>query len=48
MDINVTGVWDRNITGRGITVSVVDDGKYTFSEFQYENNFFKKKSMYVL
>lgn len=26
MDINVTGVWERNVTGRGITVAVVDDG----------------------
>ncbi|TNN24606.1 Proprotein convertase subtilisin/kexin type 7 [Liparis tanakae] len=26
MDINVTGLWERNITGRGVTVVVVDDG----------------------
>jgi len=26
MDINVTGVWQQNITGRGITVAVIDDG----------------------
>ncbi|XP_061169906.1 proprotein convertase subtilisin/kexin type 7-like [Saccostrea echinata] len=26
MDINVTGVWERNITGQGVTVAVVDDG----------------------
>uniref|UniRef100_K1QNF0 Proprotein convertase subtilisin/kexin type 7 n=1 Tax=Magallana gigas TaxID=29159 RepID=K1QNF0_MAGGI len=26
MDINVTGVWSRNITGHGVTVAVVDDG----------------------
>lgn len=26
MDINVTGVWQQNITGAGITVCVVDDG----------------------
>ncbi|XP_073718727.1 proprotein convertase subtilisin/kexin type 7 isoform X2 [Misgurnus anguillicaudatus] len=26
MDINVTGVWERNITGVGVTVVVVDDG----------------------
>ncbi|XP_076968927.1 proprotein convertase subtilisin/kexin type 7 isoform X2 [Tamandua tetradactyla] len=25
-DINVTGVWERNITGQGVTVVVVDDG----------------------
>ncbi|XP_066929488.1 proprotein convertase subtilisin/kexin type 7-like [Clytia hemisphaerica] len=25
-DINVTGVWERNITGKGVTVSVIDDG----------------------
>ncbi|XP_053547370.1 proprotein convertase subtilisin/kexin type 7 [Bombina bombina] len=26
MDINVTGVWERNVTGVGVTVVVVDDG----------------------
>ncbi|XP_043936894.1 proprotein convertase subtilisin/kexin type 7 [Protopterus annectens] len=26
MDINVTGVWERNVTGKGVTVVVVDDG----------------------
>ncbi|XP_015257374.1 PREDICTED: proprotein convertase subtilisin/kexin type 7 [Cyprinodon variegatus] len=26
MDINVTGVWEHNITGQGVTVVVVDDG----------------------
>ena len=26
-DINVTGVWENNITGRGIVVSVIDDGR---------------------
>ena len=26
-DINVTGVWENNITGHGIVVSVIDDGK---------------------
>ncbi|KAK3107542.1 hypothetical protein FSP39_016971 [Pinctada imbricata] len=26
MDINVTGVWERNVTGRGVTVAIVDDG----------------------
>jgi len=25
-DCNVTGVWDRNVTGRGVIVSIVDDG----------------------
>ncbi|XP_047128901.1 proprotein convertase subtilisin/kexin type 7 isoform X1 [Hydra vulgaris] len=25
-DINVTGVWENNITGKGVTVSVIDDG----------------------
>lgn len=25
-DINVTGVWERNVTGRGVTVAIVDDG----------------------
>ncbi|XP_041373167.1 proprotein convertase subtilisin/kexin type 7-like [Gigantopelta aegis] len=26
MDINVTGVWEHNVTGVGVTVAVVDDG----------------------
>ena len=26
-DINVTGVWENNVTGRGVVVSVIDDGK---------------------
>ena len=26
-DINITGVWERNITGKGVTVSVIDDGE---------------------
>ena len=26
MDINVTSVWNRNITGRTVTVAIVDDG----------------------
>ncbi|KAL8592817.1 hypothetical protein ACOMHN_045971 [Nucella lapillus] len=25
MDINVTGVWERGVTGKGVTVAVVDD-----------------------
>ncbi|RXN13270.1 pro convertase subtilisin kexin type 7-like protein [Labeo rohita] len=35
MDINVTGVWERNITGVGITVVVVDDGvQHTLADIQ--------------
>ncbi|XP_075956060.1 proprotein convertase subtilisin/kexin type 7 [Anarhichas minor] len=35
MDINVTGVWERNITGRGVTVVVVDDGvEHTHKDIQ--------------
>ncbi|XP_071510432.1 proprotein convertase subtilisin/kexin type 7-like [Diadema antillarum] len=26
MDINVTGIWEHNITGSGVTVAVIDDG----------------------
>ena len=28
MDINVTGIWEHNITGSGIIVAVIDDGKW--------------------
>ncbi|XP_043114763.1 proprotein convertase subtilisin/kexin type 7 isoform X1 [Puntigrus tetrazona] len=35
MDVNVTGVWERNITGAGITVVVVDDGvQHTLADIQ--------------
>lgn len=35
MDINVTGVWERNITGQGVTVVVVDDGvEHTHRDIQ--------------
>lgn len=35
MDINVTGVWEHNITGRGVTVVVVDDGvEHTHQDIQ--------------
>jgi len=28
MDINITGVWQQNITGHGVTVAVIDDGTF--------------------
>ena len=31
MDINVTEVWSHNVTGRGVTVAVVDDGNNIMS-----------------
>lgn len=35
MDINVTGVWERNVTGQGVTVVVVDDGvEHTHQDIQ--------------
>ncbi|XP_026874912.2 proprotein convertase subtilisin/kexin type 7 [Electrophorus electricus] len=35
MDINVTGVWERDITGAGVTVVVVDDGvQHTLEDIQ--------------
>ncbi len=35
MDVNVTGVWERNITGAGVTVVVVDDGvQHTLADIQ--------------
>ncbi|PWA20532.1 hypothetical protein CCH79_00003564 [Gambusia affinis] len=35
MDINVTGVWEHNITGQGVTVVVVDDGvEHTHKDIQ--------------
>lgn len=26
LDMNVESVWDRNITGRGVVVTILDDG----------------------
>ncbi|GLD68055.1 proprotein convertase subtilisin/kexin type 7 isoform X1, partial [Lates japonicus] len=35
MDINLTGVWELNITGQGVTVVVVDDGvEHTHQDIQ--------------
>ncbi|XP_063167418.1 proprotein convertase subtilisin/kexin type 7 isoform X2 [Candoia aspera] len=35
MDVNVTGVWERNVTGQGVTVVVVDDGvEHTIKDIQ--------------
>lgn len=35
MDINVTALWERNITGQGVTVVVVDDGvEHTHQDIQ--------------
>ncbi|NXN56220.1 PCSK7 convertase, partial [Rynchops niger] len=34
-DINVTGVWEQNVTGHGVTVVVVDDGvEHTIKDIQ--------------
>ena len=30
MDINVKGVWEKGYTGKGVTVAVVDDGKFKY------------------
>ncbi|XP_077313113.1 proprotein convertase subtilisin/kexin type 7 isoform X2 [Lithobates pipiens] len=39
MDINITGVWERNITGQGVTVVVVDDGvQHTNQDIQSNYN----------
>lgn len=35
MDVNVTGVWEQNVTGQGVTVVVVDDGvEHTIKDIQ--------------
>ncbi|CAG06456.1 unnamed protein product, partial [Tetraodon nigroviridis] len=35
MDINVTGVWEQNVTGQGVTVVVIDDGvEHTHQDIQ--------------
>eukprot|EP00057_Strongylocentrotus_purpuratus_P024220 XP_011678694.1 PREDICTED: proprotein convertase subtilisin/kexin type 7 [Strongylocentrotus purpuratus] len=37
MDINVTGIWEHNITGLGVTVAVIDDGLEWTNEDIAEN-----------
>ena len=29
MDLGVLPVWGKNITGRGVVVTILDDGRYT-------------------
>lgn len=38
MDIDVTGVWSRNIIGYGVTVVVVDDG-VEWINFDFRDNY---------
>lgn len=38
MDINVIGVWSRNIIGDGVTVVVVDDG-VEWINFDFRDNY---------
>ncbi|KAF9116563.1 hypothetical protein BGX27_001419 [Mortierella sp. AM989] len=42
-DINVTGVWDQNITGKGAIVAIIDDGLDANSE-DLQANFYAKGS----
>lgn len=45
MDINVTGVWEHNVTGEGVTVVVVDDGvEHTHQDIQSNYVSLKKSS----
>ena len=48
-DINVTGVWEYGITGKGITAVVVDDGMYElifFSHYLYQFSLFNPSIPY--
>lgn len=45
MDINVTGVWEHNVTGQGVTVVVIDDGvEHTHQDIQSNYVSLKKKT----
>lgn len=37
LDLNVEPVWIQNITGSGVVVSVVDDGKISKANAQWSN-----------
>lgn len=44
MDINVTGVWEHNVTGQGVTVVVIDDGvEHTHQDIQSNYVSYKKQ-----
>ncbi|KAG9320043.1 hypothetical protein KVV02_000688 [Mortierella alpina] len=42
-DLNITGVWSQNITGKGVVVAVIDDGLDALSE-DLAANFYEKGS----
>ncbi|RKP08215.1 peptidase S8/S53 domain-containing protein, partial [Thamnocephalis sphaerospora] len=42
-DINVTGVWQQNITGKGVVIALVDDG-IDFTSEDIKDNFFAEGS----
>lgn len=47
MDINVTGVWEHNVTGQGVTVVVVDDGvQHTHQDIQSNYVSLKEKRLH--
>lgn len=49
MDINVTGVWEYNVTGQGVTVVVIDDGvEHTHPDIQSNYVSLKKKKKNIL
>lgn len=49
MDINVTGVWEYNVTGQGVTVVVVDDGvEHTHQDIQSNYVSLKKERSFLL
>ena len=37
-DHNVTGVWEQNITGRGVVISIVDDGEFCYCTSQQKRS----------
>ena len=48
-DVNATGIWNHNITGRGVVVAVVDDGlEYTNTDLlsNYVNNYIVVRNNY--
>lgn len=45
-DLNIIPVWKAGITGRGVTVSVLDDG-IQHTNLDIQNNYVRKVSYFV-
>lgn len=48
MDINVLPVWKKGFTGKGVVVSILDDGKsYTYHMLSFRIQFFEYLTCFI-